>query len=323
MNTLTWLVRREYWENRGGFLWAPFWVSASILLVTILGIITAEVAGQSANIHVGVSLKVLMDDVSSNQLAAAGASLDGVQLAIAAMCLFAMGFVLFFYLLGSLYDDRRDRSVLFWKSLPLSDTQMVAGKVIAATLLAPVITIAVATAAYVVFLLITTIWAAFHGASLMPAIAASHPLRVLGNLLLLVPVNALWALPTVGWLMLSSAWARSKPFLWATLVPLGAWVALLWFSLIGGGVRLINNETLAFILTRLLAGTWPGNWLFSTGLTSTQHVIQGDATSLGPLNWPDIWGVMGTTQLWLGVLAGMAMIAIATWLRGRRIETNS
>ncbi|GAE49902.1 membrane protein [Xanthomonas arboricola pv. pruni str. MAFF 311562] len=54
-----------------------------------------------------------------------------------------LAFVVFFYSLGSLYDDRRDRSVLFWKSLPVSDVQTVLSKAAWALLLAPLIAIVI------------------------------------------------------------------------------------------------------------------------------------------------------------------------------------
>ena len=42
MNTFGWLVKREYWEHKGGFYWAPIWVSGVMLLLTLLGIVVAE-----------------------------------------------------------------------------------------------------------------------------------------------------------------------------------------------------------------------------------------------------------------------------------------
>lgn len=320
MSTLLWLVRREYWENRGGFLWAPFWAGASILLITALGIISAEVTGMTAQVHVGVSLQLLMADVTNEQLVAAGRGLDTVQLAFAAICLVAMGFVLFFYLLGSLYDDRRDRSVLFWKSLPLSDTQMVVAKVIAATLLAPVLALAIASLAYALFLLMTMVWAAFHGASMWPAISQAQPLRTFATLLLIIPLSMLWSLPTVGWLMLCSAWARSKPFLWATLLPLGAWIAVTWLGLIAGKVP--YSDAMGPMIARILGGTWQGGWLFSSADVSPALVMGGE-TSLTTLHLANLGKVLTMPSMWVGAIAGIAMVALAIWLRGRRIETNS
>ena len=79
----------------------------------------------------------------------AGNALDMAQLMFGGLTSVGVFFVLFFYLLGALYDDRRDRSVLFWKSLPVSDTATVASKALAAMVIAPVIAFVVASAAYI------------------------------------------------------------------------------------------------------------------------------------------------------------------------------
>ena len=139
MNTLPLLMKREYWEHRGGFLWTPVWTCAVILVVTLAGIVTAEILGQRADVHIGISLSALHADMSAQDVIAAGNALDLAQVMFGFVTCIALFFVLFFYLLGALYDDRRDRSVLFWKSLPVTDTATVAAKALCAAFLAPLI----------------------------------------------------------------------------------------------------------------------------------------------------------------------------------------
>ena len=78
--------------------------------------------------------------------------------------------VVFFYLLGALYDDRRDRSVLFWKSMPLSDTQTVLSKVVAAAFVAPVFAVVAMILLHVGFLTLISLNALFHGINPIPLI---------------------------------------------------------------------------------------------------------------------------------------------------------
>ena len=137
MNTLPLLLKREYWEHRGGFLWAPIWMTVAILTFTVLGMITAEVFRANANVHVGISLNDLRDHITASEMAKAGNALDMAQLMFGGLTCISLFFVLFFYLLGGLYDDRRDRSVLFWKSLPVTDTATIASKALSAMLVAP------------------------------------------------------------------------------------------------------------------------------------------------------------------------------------------
>ena len=84
MNRLALLLKREYWEHRGGFLWTPVWISAAILAVTVLGIISAEIFGQRADVHIGIALSQLRDHLDAAGLENLGNALDVSQLVFAA-----------------------------------------------------------------------------------------------------------------------------------------------------------------------------------------------------------------------------------------------
>lgn len=325
MNTMGWLVKREYWEHRGGFLWTPIWVSVVMIALTIVGIVTVEVFGSRAEINGGIPWDRIAQHLSSGDIVHAGAGLDAAFVALAAVLCVPLFFVLFFYLLGSLYDDRRDRSVLFWKSLPISDTSTVLSKVAAAVLLAPILTFIVATLAYLVLLVLVCLWAAVHGINPLPAIGASHPLGLFWRLMLTIPVDALWALPTVGWLMFWSAYARSKPFLWAVLVPVFALIANSWLGMIGAP-SLSRSFLLDDVLYRLLFGIVPGAWLQGDGLRLRDHLRIGSDEPGNLLSLFDpatVYGLLATPSLLIGLVVGAALIAAAIMLRRSRIETST
>jgi ABC-2 type transport system permease protein len=241
-----------------------------------------------------------------------------------AMTCISLFFVLFFYLLGALYDDRRDRSVLFWKSLPLTDSATVGSKVLSAMLVAPLLAFAISTAAYVVFLVLVSLWAGMHGVNALPAVIAAHPFGMFWRLLLTVPVDALWALPTIGWLLFWSAYARSKPFLWAVILPIVAVVLNTWFGWLG--LPHVGGEiALKTVVGRLLLSVMPGSWISAGGSGfGARHFSFGDdehvLTSFDPGH---VYGLLATPNLWIGVVAGAALIAAAIWFRQRRIETSS
>ncbi len=327
MNTMGWLVKREYWEHRGGFLWTPIWVSIVMLALTLVGIVTAEVAGSRVKVQGGVPWERIAEHLESGSVTYAAAGLDAAFVALAAILCVPLFFVLFFYLLGSLYDDRRDRSVLFWKSLPVTDTATVLSKVLAAVLLAPLIAFVVATLAYVALLLIVCAWAALHGINPLPAIGASHPLGLLWRLALTIPVDALWALPTVGWLMFWSAFARSKPFLWAVLVPIFVVIANSWLGMLGAP-SLSRSFLLDEVVFRLLFGIVPGAWLSDSGLDLGDRIRAAShngetGTILAIFDPGVVYGLLATPKLWIGVVVGVVLIAVATWLRRTRIETST
>jgi ABC-2 type transport system permease protein len=323
MNKLPLLIKREYWEHRGGFLWTPFWLAGAILILSVLGIASAEVFGSRTHTHVGISLDQLRGQISADDIAQAANGLDMAQLTFSGIVSVGVFFVTFFYLLGALYDDRRDRSVLFWKSLPISDTATVAAKAITAMLLVPAIALAIATLAYAAFLIIICAWAALHGINAAPAVLAAHPVGMFVRLLAILPVGALWALPAIGWLLFWSAFARSKPFLWAVLLPCVVLIANWWIGLLGGP-HLSRDLPLASMLGRLLFSIMPGSWMSSPAVgvagmhlsfdVDDRHVL----TSFDPAH---IYGLLATPDLWIGVAAGAALLAGATWFRGKRIET--
>jgi len=323
MNTFGWLLKREYWEHRGGFYWAPIWVSGIMLLLTVLGIIAAEGASSRFEIRSGIHWDELAAHLSKGDFVHAGMGLDVAYVALAGLLCVVLFFVLFFYLLGALYDDRRDRSVLFWKSLPVSDTATVLSKVAAAVLLAPLISFLVATVAYVALLVVVGIWTLFHGLNPLPAIAASHTLGLFWRMLLTLPVDALLALPTVGWLLFWSAYARSKPFLWAVLVPLFAFIANSWIGMMGLP-SISRRFMLEELIGRLLFGIFPGQWLNdkNPAFIDPEHAFErGNMLSL--LDPSNVYGLLATPGVWIGAAAGIAMIAAAVWLRRSRIETST
>jgi len=325
MNDILWLLRREYWEHRGGFLWTPVWITGVILAVSLIGTITAEILGARADIHVnfGMSLEQLSRDLGAGDLTQAGNALDMMQLSFLASVSIGLFFVLFFYLLGALYDDRRDRSVLFWKSLPITDTATVLSKVLSAALVAPILALVIGTLAYLVFLLLVVLWGAIHGINVLPAILAAHPLGMFAWLLAVVPVNALWALPTIGWLLLCSAWARSKPFMWAVMLPIGVMIAVGWLKLLGMPL-LANLEMLRDSLARMLLSVWPGSWVMTLARISDESRFRFDENNiLQSLAPSQTWSVLATPGLWIGVIGGVVLIGGAIWLRGRRVEVNT
>jgi ABC-2 type transport system permease protein len=323
MNTLPLLIKREYWEHRA-FLWTPVWITGAILIITLLGIISAETFAGRANVHIGVSLDDLR--LGAGQFAEFSNGLDTAQLVFTAMSWIGVFAVSFFYLLGSLYDDRRDRSVLFWKSLPISDTATVASKALTAMLVIPALALAVSTLAYIAFVALIVLWVGAHGINALPGVIGAHPFAMFGRLLLMLPVGALWALPTIGWLMFWSAYARSKPVKWALLLPFIAVAANAWLSALGGPHIGGDVSFAKIFLVRLLFSVMPGSWMYSgfgidmSGIHMSfnpedRHVV--DMFGLG-----QIGAALSSANLWLGVIAGIALLAVAVWLRGRRIETN-
>jgi ABC-2 type transport system permease protein len=266
----------------------------------------------------GLDLGMLTSKMSPEDMRQLGGAVDASLLVSSLWPFIAMTFVVFFYCLGALYDERKDRSVLFWKSLPLSDRETVLSKVASATIVAPVIASIVALLTMFGFLLLSSLLVLAHGGNPWQLLwGPGSPLSIAAQFIAAIPIYALWSLPTVGWLLLCSAWARSKPFLWALMIPVFAGVVVSWFDI----MQVFDLESSWFwknIVARILLSIVPGSW-FNVADFHTVNV-DGPAAMTRLLDLQALYSVVLSPQLWIGVLAGAAMIAAAIRLRRWRDE---
>ena len=202
MNRFALLLKREYWEHKGGFFWAPVWASATLLTLVLIGMFTIvwHTSGRAnGEFHVGVPLKKLLAKVPAEEMSKLGMAIDAGLAGFWLVLQIVLFFVLFFYLIGALYDDRRDRSILFWKSLPISDVQTVLSKVAMAALGAPLIAWAVTVLLNLGFLLLLSLFVGLNGVNPVTMIwGPAEPLALWAKMLAVVPINAIWALPAIG-----------------------------------------------------------------------------------------------------------------------------
>src|SRR4051812_43031160 len=196
-----WSVRRELWENRALYI-APLIVAA------------VEVFGLALSTH-GMSERrralLPLDPETQYHAIAQPYDLAGM------MMIFTIFIVGIFYALDALHSERRDRSILFWKSLPVSDLTTVLSKMVIPLAVLPAIGFMLVIIVQLAMLLMSSVVLAVHGIS--PATTWAHfslPFNwfVLFYGLLAI---ALWHAPIYGWLLLISAWVRRAPFLWAVL----------------------------------------------------------------------------------------------------------
>ena len=203
------LVRRELWEH-GSLIWAPL---AMALMIIVVSLVSGMVKG-SIDIDLGEDRPVpeLFGDAEKQRgiftLVMAGLVLP--QLLVAFV-------VVFFYLLDCLFTERRDRSILFWKSLPVSDAKTVLSKLFVALVAVPLWSWALSL---VVGLVVFGVVAAQVSGTPAAGLGTWHGgtwLTVQAAMLGKMVIAALWYLPVAGWLLLVSVLAKRAPFLWATL----------------------------------------------------------------------------------------------------------
>ncbi len=330
-STFKWMLKREYWENRGGFLYAPLIAGAISLVMSLVGILfgllvmnrAAKNGGividdENVNIN-GLDLGLLTQKLDAEALHNLANGLDLTLILSSLWPFIVLAFVVFFYCLGALYDDRRDRSILFWKSLPLSDTQTVLSKALSALLVAPLIAVIASILTMFGFLLIISVVVLTHGGDPMTLIwGPASPLSIVAGHLSWIPVYLLWALPSVGWLLLCSAWAKTKPFLWAVMLPLFAGIIVSTTHLMSA----FDSTSGWFwknIVGRLLLGTLPGSDVFYRA--DQLRAVIGDrdnlVAALAPSNQ---LAALSLPDIWIGAAVGVVFIILAIRLRRRAGE---
>lgn len=203
-----WLVRRELWENSWLYL-APLAVAALIVVASAIG-----------TFYLPGNLRGLPIDLAQQREV-----VEQPYIFAALLVMFTTLVAAVFYCLDALHGEGRDRSILFWKSLPVSDLETVLSKAIVPVVVLPLLTFVITVVTQAIMLLIAT--ARLLGTGSNAALWSHLPFFKMSGMLLyhLVAAHGLWYAPFYGWLLLVSAWARRAPFLWATLPPLA--IALL------------------------------------------------------------------------------------------------
>jgi ABC-2 type transport system permease protein len=214
------------------------------------------------------------------------------------------------YLLDCLYADRKDRSILFWKSLPISDVRTVLSKLAIALVIVPVVYFVAADVTSLIAAFILSVRARDSLGTALWQPDLWLQIQVLW--IYTIIVSAVWYLPVVGWLLAVSAWAKRAVILWSILPPF----VLYLIERVFFGTSVIGHE-----LTKRLAGMAPVAYYARSEMFSHNRInaTAGD----GPAS---VWqfinpsGFFSSPQTWIGAAVGVALIVVAIQLRMRRSE---
>jgi ABC-2 type transport system permease protein len=278
-----WSVWRELWENRSIYI-APLIVAAVVLFGFLVS--TAGLPERRRAV-------LLLDP------AKARAAIDMPYNVAAMMLIFTAFIVGVFYCLDALHGERRDRSILFWKSLPVSDLTTLLSKAIIPLAILPLVTFAIVVVTHLVMLLWTSVLLITHGMS--PTSTWPHVPLFQNSIVLLYGLIAiaLWHAPIYGWLLLVSGWARRATFLWAVLplIVIGIFEKITF-----------NSSHFASLIKHRLLGFAPDAFDFHGRL----HPTIDSLAQLTPGRY------LSTPGLWIGLIFAAAFIAAAVRLRRYR-----
>jgi ABC-2 type transport system permease protein len=273
-----WSVRRELWEYRSIYI-APLAAAAVFLSGFLI-----------STIHLPAKIRSLSALDPAEQRDAIVAPYDMA----AGLIMVTALIVGVFYTLDALHGERRDRSILFWKSLPVSDLTTVLSKASIPLLVVPLLAFSITVALQLIMLLLST--AVLLGSGLNVTTLWTQLSFLQMSLLLLyhlLTVHALWYAPIYGWLLLVSGWARRAAFLWAALPLLAiAIVERIAF----------NTSYFATMLEHRLSG-------------GTEAVIAPGTLPMDPMTHLTPGHFLSSPGLWIGVAIFAAFLAAAVRLR--------
>jgi ABC-2 type transport system permease protein len=277
-----WSVRREVWENPAIWM-APLAIEAVVLLAQVFA--TLHHPGEVTRAAAAGSAKAAQS-LNMPYAAAAGA-------------VFVISFIVsLFYCAGALHGERRDRSILFWKSLPVSDATTVLAKAAVPLAVQPVIILAVAVVAQLLMAAWTAVvllangvdpslyWRFLH----LPLMWVMLPYGLV--------VNALWLAPVFTWFLLVSAWAKRMTFVWA----IGPWLAAALFEFLTFRTRHVWN----LIGARLFDGYGLAYTVGGQGKAPVSRLAD-----VAPM------AVATSPGLWAGLVFAAACLTACVWLRRR------
>lgn len=211
-NQLT-LMRREVWEHKS------IWVTpASIAVIVTLGVtaMLMFVSGFAKELDVVIfGAQNVAGDVERK------AVLTMFFLGTSWIFFVALAILTTFYSLDSLYAERKDKSILFWRSLPVTDAETVISKLLTALFVLPLVTFAGIVVTHLVDLIITSIWVAAKGGSAGTLIWGS--ISLIDNwatALIVLIASGLWMSPLIGWFLFVSTWSKRMPLLMAFMPPI-------------------------------------------------------------------------------------------------------
>ncbi|MDA9553809.1 hypothetical protein N9R64_04850 [Emcibacteraceae bacterium] len=212
------LFLKEFWDHRRAILMTPMVITGLFIVFVIVAMVTGN--------------DLWINDMSLQESMRAGfieAREEGqspsfivtrILFGFSVLLWIAAAFTITFTALSSLHDERKDGSILFWKSMPVSDAKEVLIRLATIIFVIPLVIVPFAIIIELFMVLAMTVIGLYHGIDVVSYIYMNINVPVLMMLNIVLPImTVLWILPLITWFMLVSSFSRRPPFLIAFAVP--------------------------------------------------------------------------------------------------------
>ena len=285
---------REIQEHKVAFVYAPFFVSI------ILCLVIASVYFGGTNIQTdqfNFSTEYYDEEIRQAMQSVSSVSrIDIVRTGLLVLgfpILLTVGFGLLAYSLSTFADERKDRSLIFWRSLPVSDLTTVLSKVFIVTLIVPLMVIPYIILLQLVAMTSASIFFATNDIVSFGWLWGSYIITDWFRILFSLWAQALWSLPLFLWLMLAGTYA-ARPIAGAIVPPV--------ILIVLEGVIFKTNLVLEFIENRI------GFWSRSDSFPKEYQEIR-------VVDISDILLLFSTQAFWIGILASVILVAGIVYVR--------
>ena len=297
MNALKAIIRRELQEHKWGFVYLPWIVAAFMSLVVVmvyLGLteVNTENFKFSTEVFADSETVQAMNEATFDQRKAA---IRAGLLVLGSPLVIALGFAILAYSLSTFFDERKDKSIIFWRSLPVSDSFTVFSKLMIVIVIAPLLVIPPLLFLHLVSVTAGSIY--FAVSDIVPFTWAwqAYPwldwIRVIFSLWM----QALWSLPVIAWIMLAGAYSR-KPVVAAILPPV--------VMVLVEGVSSSSSVFYDSLMERLLP------WSRSGSFPKEYETLQVSEISDIPL-------LLGMNEFWIGIAVGAIFVFLTIYFRSK------
>jgi ABC-2 type transport system permease protein len=319
MKPFTTLVKRELWENQSIFLYVPVGITMLMVILLMLSLFVMNVridsevrvsstidgdhrqhelvigGGEDAASDMPIRELVItkIRQLASEEPDERNIKVNGALQLLNSPLRLVLILVLFYYLMGCLYEERKNRTILFWKSMPVSDSATIGSKLAAAFILTPLIFFVCMLITDICALLMTSILAALADVPVWDLLW-SGTFGYWLSMPLLYVIYVCWALPLIGWVLFVSSFARSIPLMWAVGIPVVIFLA----------------EAILF-----------GSGVFRDFMMRHASVNLGLRTAEGFLDAQGVLGHVLQLDMLIGLALGLIFIIASIWKRGSSDET--
>jgi ABC-2 type transport system permease protein len=301
------LIRKEFWEYRNTFVFVPTAMTLFLVAIMTFSAISVELHDGSDTPFLDIRYLATMTPLMREWFLYSLMSDVSILLKV---ILFTISI---FYLCNTLFEERKNQTILLWKSFPVSDSQTVLAKWLTIAFCVPVVYWLAITLCQGTALLLTYYLASGSGLDSYELILEpAHPFTTWWLSFNFMVLDMIWLAPAYAWFLLVSAYVHRSPMVTAFAFPVVLSIAESW---------LLDSHDFFFTVIKRITPQELVLWVESLKNkilpSDLMNLFGGGGVGFVP-DWSDVAYRYGKTELWMGLVVAVVLLAITVFVRQRR-----